>query len=186
MPYYEGLAFDKFWSIPLGVLPVGLVAVLTFVVSAIASFMAVLRKRKSINHLVVIAVLPVLLVAIYKFPFPSYVDGMHKTLEDRVPRDEILRLSIEAREINLNWTNYKEHDALIERLRTKYPNALSLSHISPRIEVLDNYVSVFYGSALVKHWGYLFTESDEFPIEYIPEGMYSQVYEGVWVYHDIW
>ncbi|WMS88755.1 hypothetical protein [Pleionea litopenaei] len=79
-----------------------------------------------------------------------------------------------------------EHNALIESLRAKYPNALSLSDMPPRIEVSDSYVSVFYGGALIKHWGYLFTESDSFPIEHIPEGMYRQVYQGVWVYHDIW
>ncbi|WP_299775899.1 hypothetical protein [uncultured Pseudoteredinibacter sp.] len=186
VPYYEGLAFDKFWSIPMGVLPVGLIAFFTFIVSAISCLIAVVKKQKSLNHLIVMGLLPILVVAIYKFPFPSYIDGMHKTVQDALPLDEIVKLSIEAREINPKWTNYEEHDKLIEKLRTKYPNALNLSHTPPRIGVSDNHVSVFYGSALVKHWGYLFTESDSFPIEHIPEGMYKQVYKGVWVYHDIW
>lgn len=186
VPYYEGVAFDKFWSVPMIVLPVGMIALLTFIVTAISCLIAIVRKRKGINHLVVMVLLSIILVAIYTFPFPSFVDGMNETVQSALPRDEIVQLSLEARKINPKWTNRVEHNALIESLRAKYPNALSLSDMPPRIEVSDSYVSVFYGGALIKHWGYLFTESDSFPIEHIPEGMYRQVYQGVWVYHDIW
>ena len=157
------------------VLPIALIALITFSVSAISSVVAILRKRGTLNSLIVIGAFPILVVVIYKAPFPGYIDGMHKTIKEALPLNEIVRLSVEAKEINPDWLDYEEHYQLIKKLRTKYPNALSLSHIPPRIEVSDNYVTVFYGSALVKHWGYLFTESDTFPIERIPEGMYKKV-----------
>ncbi|GAB2197255.1 hypothetical protein MAH3_14380 [Sessilibacter sp. MAH3] len=52
MPYYEGLAFDKFWSIPVGVLPVGLVALLTFVVSARTGFGYIMIFGKRYNKVI--------------------------------------------------------------------------------------------------------------------------------------
>jgi len=109
---------------------------------------------------------------------------MYKTVKETLPMEEIVRFSIEAREINLDWEN-EEYDQLIKKLRSKYANALNLSQIHPRVNVSDSYVSVVYGGAIVEHWGYLFTDLDTFPIEHIPRGMYKKVYEGVWVYHDI-
>lgn len=186
VPFFEGVAFDKFWVIPMGVLPVGLIAFLTFFISAISCVVAILRKQKSLKNLMVVGLFPILVMSVYKVPIPNYIDGMHKTVKETVPLSEIVRFSSEAREMDINWLDEGEHDHLIKELRAKYPNALNLSQLPPRVEVSDSYVSVFYGSALVKHWGYLLTESDSFPIEHIPEGMYKQVYEGVWVYHDIW
>lgn len=185
-PYFEGVAFNKFWVIPMGVLPIGLIAFLTFFFSALSSVVGVIRKKAGKNDLVVVGLLPILIFAIYMAPFPSFVDGMYKTVKETLPMEEIVSLSVEARELNPKWSNYEEHAQLIKSMRTKYPNALNLSHLPPRINVSDSYVSVFYGSSLVKHWGYLFTDSDAFPIEHIPEDMYKKVYEGVWVYHDVW
>lgn len=185
-PYFEGLAFDKFWAIPMGVVPIMLVAFFAFFVSAIVTVTAVLRKKAGFRKLVTIGLFPVLVSAIYMTPFPSYIDGMHKSVRENLPMDEIVSLADEARRINPSWLDREEHDRVIKRLRNKYPNALNLASIPPRIEVTDKYVSVFYGSSLVKHWGYLVTDSEVFPIEHIPQGMYKKVYQGVWVYHDIW
>lgn len=185
-PYFEGIAFDKFWSIPLGVLPIGLIACLTFTISAIASLISVAKKNGSTKNLYAIFIVPALVVALFNLPFPSYVEGMHKTVSESLSHKQIMDFSIDARTSNPEWLKNDEHYQFIQYLRVKYPKQLNLSHISPRIDVSDRYISVFYGSSLVKHWGYVVSDLDVFPIKNIPKDMYKKVYSGVWVYHDIW
>ena len=185
-PYFEGSNFDKFWSIPMGVLPLGLFSVLVFVVTSIASLVSIARKKQSPKNIVFIAVLPILVVGIYQVPFPSYVDGMHETLIESLSMEELRSFAADVRISNPKWIDRDEHRKLIKELRAKHPKSLSLSKLSPRVDVSDNYISVFYGSALVKHWGFVVGDLEKFPIEHIPENMYKEVYAGVWVYHDIW
>jgi hypothetical protein len=186
IPYFEGVTFDKFWSVPIVVFPVGLMAFLTFFVSSIVCGIAVARKKISPKNLIVIGLFLVLVIILYQVPLPSYVDGMHKTVIETVSQQELTAFAVDARSSNLEWSKRKEHDQLIQQLKAKHPKPLSLSPIAPRIDVSENYISVFYGSALVKHWGYVIGDLKEFPIEHIPESMYKKVYDGVWVYHDIW
>ena len=186
MPYFEGEAFDKYWSIPMGVLPVGLIAFLAFVITAIVCIIAITRKKQSPKNLYIIVLFPILVLALYLVPFPSYVDGMKKTVAKSLSKQELSLFAIDAKSTNIDWNKHEEHEKLITQLKAKYPKPLSLSPIPPRIDVEENYVSVFYGSALVKHWGYVVSDLKEFPIEHIPKNMYRKVYEGVWVYHDIW
>ncbi len=186
IPYFEGIAFDKFWSVPMGILPLGAIAFLTFIVSSVVCIVAVVRKRRSPKILVFVGVFPVLVIGFCQAPFPSYVDGMHKTVTESLTKKELVEFAIDARSSNPDWIEREEHNQLIKQLKDKHPKPLTLSHIPPRIDVSENYISVFYGSALVKHWGYVIGDIEEFPIDHIPENMYKKVHEGVWVYHDIW
>lgn len=186
VPYFEGIAFDKFWLIPLSVLPIGLIAFLIFTVSAIVCLISITRKNGSTKNLYAIFLAPALVVAIFNLPFPSYVDGMHKTVSESLSHKHLMELAIDARTVNPEWLKEDEQDQLIQYLKVRYPKPLSLSQIPPRIDVSDNYISVFYGSSLVKHWGYVVSELEVFPIDHIPKYMYKKVYAGVWVYHDIW
>lgn len=186
-PYYEGLAFDKFWFLPLGLLPLTLVLLLTFLILSIVVLISVLRKRIAAKNLIVLAVLPAAIFLVYRLPFPTYVDGMRDTVSRAVSREEFIALARDARVSSPDWVKNREgHDEIVVSLKAKHSKPLGLSAIPPRIKVSENYVSVFYGSALVKHWGYVVGDIKEFPIEHIPEDMYKKVYEGVWVYHDIW
>ncbi len=97
-----------------------------------------------------------------------------------------MSFALAAKSANIDWNKPEEHNKIIEQLKADHPTPLSLSPISPRIIVKKNYISVFYGSALVKHWGYVVSDLNEFPIEHIPKNMYRKVFEGIWVYHDIW
>jgi hypothetical protein len=161
------------------------IAFVIFIATSIVCLIAILRKKADRNNLVVIGLLPIMVVALYKAPFPNYVDGMYKTMKATLSLNEIRAFSHDVHESNPDWTKRREHNQIIEKLRTKYPNSLNLSRLPPRVEVTDKYLSVFYGSSLAKHWGYLVTNLDYFPIENIPDGMYKKVYDGVWVYHDI-
>jgi hypothetical protein len=186
VPYFEGIAFNKFWFIPLSVLPIGLIAFLIFTASAIVCLISITRKKTSTKKLYAIFMAPALVVGVFNLPFPSYVDGMHKTVSESLSHKQLMELAIDARTVNPEWLKEGEHDQLIQYLKIKYPKALSLSQIPPRIDVSGNYISVFYGSSLVKHWGYVVSDLEVFPIEHIPKYMYKKVYAGVWVYHDIW
>ena len=186
IPYFEGAAFDKYWSIPMGVLPVGLIAFLTFTITAIVCMIAIVRKKQISKNFYIIVLFPLLITGLYFAPFPSYVDGMRKTVAESLSKQELSSFALEAKSTNIDWNKHEEHNKIIERLKANHPTPLSLSPIPPRINVKENYVSVFYGSALVKHWGYVVSDLNEFPIEHIPENMYREVFKGVWVYHDIW
>jgi len=185
-PYFEDLAFDKYWPIPIGVLPVGLIAFLVFCITAIVCTITIIRKKQSPKNLYIIILFPVLITVLYLAPLPSYVDGMRKTVIESLSKQELSSFVLDAKSANIDWNNTEEHNKLIGQLKAKHPAPLGLSPIPPRIDVQENYVSVFYGSALVKHWGYVASDLQEFPIEHIPKNMYRKVYEGVWVYHDIW
>ncbi len=186
IPYFEGLAFDKFWSVPLGIFPLGVVALLTFIGSSLVCFVSVVRRRRSPRGLIIVGVFPLLVVALYQAPIPSYIDGMHKTIVESLSKKELVEFAVDARLRNPEWIKHEEHDQIIKPRKYKHLKPLTLSPIPPRIEVNEDYISVFYGSALVKHWGYVIGNVEEFPKTHIPESMYKKVYDGVWVYHDIW
>lgn len=186
IPYFEGIAFDKYWFIPMGVLPVGLIAFLAFFITSIVCIIAIVRKKQSPKNFYIIVLFPVLITVLYLAPLPSYVDGMRKTVNESLSKQELSSFALDAKSTNIDWNKTEEHNLLVAQLKAKHPTSLSLSPIPPRIDVQENYVSVFYGSALVKHWGYVVSDLNEFPIEHIPKNMYRKVYEGVWVYHDIW
>ena len=185
-PYFEGYDFDKYWSLPMGVLPVGLISLVVFLFSSVVVVVKVFRKTRSAYNFVVIGGVFLTLFSVYNLPIPSYVDGMHKRVKAELSRDELLNFAGDARAEELDWLDREAHSELIDSLRAKHFKALSLSDIAPRIEKGEGFISVFYGSALVKHWGYVVGDIDEFPIEHIPLEMQRKVYEGVWVYHDIW
>ncbi|MBB3063094.1 hypothetical protein [Microbulbifer rhizosphaerae] len=145
-----------------------------------------MRRKQSRYNMVFVGVFFLFAALLYQLPFPAYVDGMKKRIITEVTREELFSFAKEARSKDLEWINYEEHSAVVEELREKHAKALSLSSIPPRIEEGENYISVFYGSALVKHWGYIVGEIDEFPIAHVPKNMQRKVYKGVWVYHDIW
>jgi hypothetical protein len=186
VPYFEGFYFDKYWQVPMGLLPLALLSFIVFFVSSIIVSVQVVRKKKSKYNLVFVGAFFLLALLVCQSPFPTYVDGMKKRIIAEISREELISFANEANSRELDWVNYDEHSTLIEELREKHTKVLSLSSIPPRIEKGKKYISVFYGSALVKHWGYVVGEMDEFPIEHIPKDMQRQVYKGVWVYHDIW
>ncbi|WP_041590123.1 hypothetical protein [Teredinibacter turnerae] len=186
IPYFEGYNFDKYWSLPMGVLPVGLISLIVFLLSSVVVIIKIFRKTKSSYNLAVIGGMILTLFSVYNLPIPSYVDGMHKRVKAELSRAELLDFVSDASAEELDWLDRDAHSKLIDLLRAKHLKALSLSGIAPRIEKGEGYISVFYGSALVKHWGYVVGDIDEFPIEHIPLEMQRKVYEGVWVYHDIW
>jgi len=186
VPYFEGHAFDKYWSVPMGVLPFGLLSFIVFVVTSIVVVIKIFRKQQSKYNLAVVGGLFLFAVVLHQMPIPHYVDGMKKRILTELTQKGLFDFSLAAQAEDLDWLDREAHLKLIENLRSKHTKALSLSTISPRVEKGEGYVSVFYGSALVKHWGYVVGDIDEFPIEHIPKDMQRKVYEGVWVYHDIW
>ncbi len=185
-PYFEGINFDKYWSLPMGVLPIGLIALLVFLFSSIVCIITVFRKKRTLKSLVPIVLLPLLVVALYEAPIPHYTDGMREAVKKSLSLNELMAFASDARAMNPDWNDHEEHDRIIQQLRINHPKALDLSPIPPRVSVEEGYVNILYGSALVKHWGVVVSNSNEFPISHIPKDMYRSVYEGVWVYHDIW
>ncbi len=111
---------------------------------------------------------------------------MQKRVEAELTKEQLFRFAHDANAQEYDWLDEDKHSKWVERLRSKHNKALSLSKLPPRIIKGNDYVSVFYGNALVKHWGYIVGDIEDFPIEHIPDNMQRKVYDGVWVYHDIW
>ncbi|HSC75815.1 MAG TPA: hypothetical protein VLB90_06235 [Pseudomonadales bacterium] len=184
--YFGGLAFYKFWFVPMGIVPLGTLAFLIFIISALICTISTVRKKGNPKNIAIIGIFPIFVIILYYLPMPSFVDGMHKTLSNALSQKDLVEFAANVRIKNPNSANEEVSEKIISELMPFYPKQLSLSRLPPRIEVKDKYISVFYGSALTKHWGYVVGNVGEFPIEHIPESMYSKVYDGVWVYDDIW
>jgi len=186
VPYYEGIDFEKYWLLPMGVLPIGLVALLLFLVSSIICMISVLRKKRTLKNLISIALLPLFVFVLYEAPIPHYTDGMRERVKKSLSLNELKTFAADVSAMNLHWNNYEENNKIIKQLKIKHPKILSLSLTPPRISVEEQYVNIFYGSPLAKHWGIIISDLNQFPIDHIPKQMYKKVYEGIWVYHDIW
>lgn len=170
----------------MGVFPIGLLCFFVFFVVSIVIVIKILRNAASKYNLAIIAGFLLFSFALTQLPFPSYVDGMQKRVEAELTKEQLFRFAHDANAQEYDWLDEDKHSKWVERLRSKHNKALSLSKLPPRIIKGNDYVSVFYGSALVKHWGYIVGDIEDFPIEHIPENMQRKVYDGVWVYHDIW
>ena len=188
LPYFEGLDFNKNWLRPMVILPVGLLCLLVFSISALACIFGVLRKQRHPRNLLIILFLPAVILLLYFIRFPGYVDGMHRTMSSQISSEELTAFATDAEFYANTYMDMTdpERKEIIEELKEKHSKALSFSALKPRMHISDEYVNVYYGGALTKHWGYLVTEMETFPINHIPKSMTKKLYKGVWVYHDIW
>jgi hypothetical protein len=77
-------------------------------------------------------------------------------------------------------------DLLVELMKRDFPDIYNLSAMEPSVSAGADFIEIFWGSALSKHWGIRvgsrpFAGGDE---GYRNAVSVREVYERVWVYHD--
>ncbi|TDQ49787.1 hypothetical protein EV696_103157 [Permianibacter aggregans] len=168
------------------VLSVFLLSSMALIIHVILSSITVIRRKQPVKSLRPGVVYIAILVLLFEIRFPSYVDGMRESISTGVSRAELQVFATDVQTRIFNWNTADDSQRNVKFFREKFPRLLALSPIPPRFRITTDYVDVFYGSALTKHWGFIVGDISQFPMGHIPEGMYHQVYDGVWVYHDTW
>jgi len=163
-------------------LPISLAAILVFIVGFIIRVVSVLRKKHKLSALLLPLIFICLFIGSKYLPIPTFLDGLHDSVEKSLNRDALIEFAKMARDLEIDWSREEKHKKKLAVLRNKFPAELSISRLDPRIELSDNAVSVFYGSAITKHWGYAVVEKDECPIQHAAKYSCKKVFDNVWVY----
>lgn len=197
--YVEGKSFTKSWLGPLSVFP-ALACFLACFVTAIVTTIEVLRKKVRPRWLLAILAVAAGWVGAYQIPFPEYTDGMRDRLRAQVPLER-LRLFAEAAKAEAQKPlpppppDQLPPDALeagsrrlAELMQRDFPEIHALSPLPPRVGAGAQGVHIYWGSALVKHWGITLGQPPfaDSPADYRSKLSIREVYAGVWVYHDIY
>jgi hypothetical protein len=183
--YFEGLSFDKYWS---GLLVVLLIfgSLLAYIVTAILTMIATIRGKVRWTWLLSILLVPVVGVGSYALPIPSFTDGMHDAVRNKVRAERLQRFA-EAARLQPNSSDADASpDPRVGLMKRDFPEIYGLSVIEPRVDTGKDYVEIFWGSALVQHWGIRIGSRPflDAPAEYQKEVSYRMVYDAIWVYHD--
>ncbi|WP_282605809.1 hypothetical protein [Pelagibius sp. Alg239-R121] len=173
--YFEGLSFANSWFYPIIVVPIILLSSILFVVYFLSLLLFVKKTKPTLRILGRQSLIIALVVGVFYFPFPTFLDGMHEAVYSKLDRDRLLEMAEESRKT-----------ASVAALRERFSQELSLSEYPPRINVSEDSVEIYYGGALSKHWGYAVVETDKCPRDYIPSHLCRKVFDNVWVYKDIW
>ena len=184
IPYFEGYNFNIYWS-SLLVMMAWFVSIAIFVLLFLAEIVYFLQKKSSCNHFLALLAIFFVIILSWFLPIPNFVDGMSNRIASTFTRETLLTFSKEAFVLKINYRNKKNLEG-IAKLKETYPKIWSLSTIPPRIYTDSKNTGVFYGSALVKHWGIEINKFNKCPKDYLPASMCRKVYENVWVYRDIW
>jgi hypothetical protein len=193
--YLEGMVFDRAWgSMWWGMLLLGII--LLYIVILLSIVLSTIRRKIRWPWLLLSLTTPVLWLLSHSLPIPSFTEGMRDGLREKIPAERLYQFAEAMRHetSKIDWethseiTNplYFERHPLNKLAKEKFPDIHGLSAAEPRIEVGEAHVAMFWGSALVKHWGIQIGErpflhaSDEYQ-----KGVsYQKVYPEVWVYRD--
>ena len=63
--------------------------------------------------------------------------------------------------MGLNSLPHHEYNGKLAELEKRFPEVMEISTIPARVFVKETYVDVFFGSALVKHWGMRIVDAGE-------------------------
>ena len=184
--YYEGLEFTQSFLVPLILSPLFLGSTLVFLVSSGFVTVSLIRSKIPFRSTRALAVLVCFIVAGFWAPLPSFPDGMRQAIEEKLERDRLLEFAEHARKLRMQSVDDFGYEVSVRKLKEKFPAELSLSSLHPRVQVDEDSVSVYYGSALTEHWGYSIVENDECPRKYLPHHLCIKVYDNVWVWDDIY
>lgn len=184
--YYDGLAFSKSWTYPMIVLPMGLVAALSCAVFSLITLGLILQRKAKASNLLYVIATPFLMLVIYQFSFPSFADGLHDAVQSKLKREMLLDFASYIRQIDQDINHITPQQDLYKSLKQKYLEAMNLSPSSSRIRNSEKAVTVYYGSALTKHWGVSIASDDTCPKDYLPNELCIKVYDNVWVFDDFW
>ena len=199
--YFEGLGFHKAYSMALLYIGIFLMPILAlgYLGTFIATIVSVLRKNTNVRQLL-LPTIPLLLVfSIPAIPFPTFTDGLRVAVGEKLDRDKLIEFAEQAKLIaeieetkrrQITSSDMRPHDtesaSKFEMIKDIYPEALSLGLHPARVDVSSDEVRIFYGSALVKHWGYSIVDDDTCPIDRLTEKSCQRVFEKIWVYSDIY
>ena len=184
--YYDGLAFSVSWAYPFVVLPLMLLAVLAFISYLFGALADVVFKMQKPSALAPFLAMLLAFGAVWYLPLPTFVDGLHDTVEEKLQRGRLLEMAQMVRELQIDWIDSELHPEKLAALRARFPAELSLGPQPARVKRSDDVVSVYYGGALPKHWGYVVVEHDRCPLDYLPPALCRKVFDQVWVFQDIW
>lgn len=184
--YYNGLMFQTSLMFPIIFFPITLITLIVVFFGLVIRMISVVRRKKKFSTLFLPLAFIFIFMGIQHLPIPTFLDGMHNTVEKSLNRGRLIEFAQQARYIEIDWVKDDEHRKKIELLRKIFPKELSVSKLPPRISVSENAVSVFYGSALTKHWGYSIVKNDECPLKNVPQHYCKKVFDNVWVFQDIW
>ena len=170
--------------------PVTLLLLIAYGISALISVYASLKKRTGRLWLVAVIAMPVIWVASYQIPIPGNVDGMRDALRDQVSHKDLLFFANQAGPmlVDVRSISPVAADPRVELMKRDYPQIYNLSKLSPRVGGEEGRVEIYWGSALVQHWGiFIGSPSMENPPARSEHWVkYLEVFEGVWVYQDKW
>lgn len=183
--YVEGLTFEKYWA-GLLLLPLLLGSLLAYLVTAILTVGATVRGKVRRTWLWLVLSVPVLLAGSFLLPIPKFTDGMHDSVRKKVPAERFLRFAEAARLLPAPAAFDTWKDARVALLERDFPEIYGLSDLPPRVDAGKDYLEIFWGSALVKHWGIRVGSRPfiEAPADYQKGVSYREVYHEIWVYHD--
>jgi len=184
--YFEGLAFHQWFFAPLVFVPLLLGSIGAFLVCSISLLISVFRGQQSLRVLVPMLLFPALFMGSYRLPVPRFVDGLHEAVESKLDRQRLIDLATAARALDEGRIDLRGSIEKLDSLNETFGPELGLSSLDARMSVTDDWVSVYYGSALTKHWGYAIVNEDKCPFERIPKHLCRKVFDNVWVYRDIW
>ena len=183
--YLEGRSFDKSWATPLVALSV-LGSLFAYVVTAVLTVIATIRRRVHWLWLLSVIAISVVGAGSYALPLPSFTDGMHDAVRNKVRAERLLRFA-EAARLHPNSPDADESpDPRVALMKRDFPEIYGLSAMEPRVATGTDYVEIFWGSALVKHWGIRIGSRPflDAPADYHKGVSYRMVFDAIWVYHD--
>jgi hypothetical protein len=182
--YWSGVAFTKSWW-PVLLLPIFLISFLGLLIGCIWLVVSVIRRRTKPVWLS-LWIFPVLFFGMQSIPIPGFVDGMAHRLHRDFSAADFQSFADQARTLKVDWTTHsKEAENGMATLKDAFPRIMGLSDIEPRVTLTDSHVDIFYGSALVKHWGVrvLDREDRANPFTSDERAYYVEALPRVWVYH---
>lgn len=197
--YFDGLAFYQSWFYPIVLLPIIMLSALACIGATIITLISVFRKKVSFSKFLLIAGLVCLIPTIPYLPLPGFTDGLQVAIDKKLDREKLITLAKEAKAITgvddgaesrfmlYSLTSLDAESAeKFGKIKRAYPEAFEMSRLPARIDVTDDKVVVFYGSALTKHYGYAIVDDDQCPFERLSGAQCQRVSPNIWVYMDIY
>ena len=184
--YFEGLAFAKWFFGPLIFGPLILGSIGALLICSVGLVVSAIRRKIGVLDLHPILVIPAVLYLLILLPLPGFIDGLHEAVKKNIDRDRALQFEHAVRELSVSRFDVRDQSTEIENLRNAFVQELNLAGVEANVSVTAQGVKVYYGNALMNHWGFAIVKEDQCPLSHIPEHMCRKVYDNVWVYEDIY
>ncbi|MBI5381577.1 MAG: hypothetical protein HZA31_06730 [Opitutae bacterium] len=183
--YVEGLMFEKYWT-GLILVPLVLGSFLTYIVTAILTVGATIRGKVRRLWLWLVLSVPVCVAGSYAIPVPSFTDGMRDAVRKKVSAERLWRFADAARLQPGREDSEQVTDLLVTLMKRDFPEIYGLSELPPRVAVGEGSLEIYWGGALVQHWGIKIGSRPflDAPADYQKGVSYREVYQKIWVYHD--